>query len=490
MGISGPALDKIILVVYLIFTLFVGWYVSRGIDGVEDFSVGGRGFGAFALAATFAATNFSSWSLVGKPGIVYDSGISVVWIALNASAGILAAVIFIPIYRKLQYTTMSEIFQDRFDGRVRGIISVIWIVADTLNRYGVTVYASAVMLGALLGIPIHWMILGIGVIVLIYTYMGGLRSVVITDSIQFFLMFAGLFVGGYFIFSNLGGWGGVVESVPGSLMEWVPSMESANGWPWIIAMTLLGLPYFITSQFVMQRGLAAKSVNVARWGILFATIIAIPISILEVLPGLAARSILSPELVASISPDMVGPQVYLEILPHGFLGLFFAAILSAGISTADSALCGSASLFTEDFYRKWKPKETGQHYLKITRIVTVVLAIIGTGWTFIIPYLGGAVDAILDVIAVTDMPIFVVVVLAIFWRRMKSTSAVVAILSGTISGGLVLVFGGGGIQNLAVTTATSTLVTLVVAVVLSLFIPTSSEREQKLDRFFERIGNQ
>jgi len=486
-AVSG--IDIAIVIIFVIFTLFIGWWVSRGVGGFEDFSVAGRTFGPFMLIATFSATNFSSWSIVGKPGLVYDAGISVSWIALNAMACVLAAVIFIPIYRKLRYNTMSEIFEDRYDGRVRGIISVIWIIADTLNRYGITVYAAAVIMGILFGVDLVWMVLGISLIVVFYTYLGGLRSVAITDAVMFVIMFAGLFIGGFYIFSELGGWNGVVESVPSELTDWVPSAENANGWPWIMAMTLLGFPYFITSQFVMQRGLAAKSVNVARWGLIFTAIVAIPVAILEVLPGLAARSLLSPELVATLNPDMVGPQVYVELLPVGLLGIFFAAILSAGISTADSALLASSSLFTEDFYKKWKPQEGERHYLKVSRITTIILAVIGTSWALIAPLLGGAVDAILNVIAITDMPIFVIVCLAIFWRKMKATAAVISILSGTILGFVVSILGVGGIQGLAVTTATSTLVTLIVGIILSYIIPTTNKHEQKINQFFEKIGN-
>lgn len=489
MDYAVTGIDITIVIIFVTLTLLVGWWVSRGIGKFEDFSVAGRTFGPFMLVATFSATNFSSWSMVGKPGVVYDAGISVSWIALNAVACILAAVVFVPIYRKLRYNTMSEIFEDRYDGRVRGIISVIWIIADTLNRYGITVYASAVILGILFGAELIWMVLGISILVVIYTYLGGLRSVAITDTIMFVIMFAGLFIGGFYIFYELGGWNGVVESVPSNLTEWVPSAESANGWPWIIAMTLLGFPYFITSQFVMQRGLAAKSVNVARWGLIFTAIVAIPVAILEVLPGLAARSLLSPELVASLNPDMIGPAVYVELLPVGLLGIFFAAILSAGISTADSALLASSSLFTEDFYKKWKPKETQEHYLKVSRIATIVLAVVGTSWALITPLLGGAVDAILNVIAVTDMPIFVIVCLAIFWRRMKATAAVIAILSGTILGFVVSVLGVGGIQGLATTTATSTIVTLIVGMILSYIIPATNKHEQKVNQFFEKIGS-
>ncbi|UCZ52888.1 sodium:solute symporter family protein [Bacillus shivajii] len=489
MELAISNIDLGIIILYVIFSLFVGYWVSKSVGKFEDFAVAGRTFGPFMLAATFAATNFSTWSMVGKPGLVYGSGVPIAWIALNAMACVLAAVIFVPIYRKLRYNTMSEIFEDRYDGRVRGLISVIWILADTLNRYGVTVYAAAVITGLLFGVDIYIMILLIAALVLFYTYLGGLRSVVITDSVQFVLMFLGLFIGGAYIFYTFGGWGGLMSSVPVELTEWVPSMEHANGWPWIIAMTLLGFPYFITSQFVMQRGLAAKSVNIARWGMIFAAIVAIPIAILEVLPGLAAHSLLSSDAVSSMHSDMVGPQVYTELLPVGLLGIFFASLLAAGVSTADSALCGSSSLFTEDFYKKWKPNESGEHYLKVSRLTTVVLSVIGILWAMLVPLLGGAVDAILNVIAITDMPIFVIICLAIFWRQMKATAAVIAILAGTISGLTVSILGAGGIQGLAVTTATSTFTTLIVGVILSLIISRDNKEEQRVSEFFEKIAN-
>ena len=101
-------LDIAIMVLYLVFTLFIGYYVSKKVNGFEDFALGGRSFGPFALAATFGATNFSTWSMVGKPGVVYNSGISVVWIALNACACVLAAVVFVPIYRKCDQCDLGD----------------------------------------------------------------------------------------------------------------------------------------------------------------------------------------------------------------------------------------------------------------------------------------------------------------------------------------------------------------------------------------------
>ena len=485
-------LDILIIVVYVIGTAFIGWYVSKRVDGFEDFSVGGRSFGPFVLAATFGATNFSTWSLVGKPGMVYNNGISVVWIAWNAMACIAAAVIFIPIYRKLRYNTMSQIFEDRYNGVNRGLISVIWILADTFNRYGVTVYASAVILGLLLDVPVEYMILAMAVLTLAYTYFGGLVSVVITDAIQYVLMWVGLFIGVIYIFSHFGGWNGLINAVPPNLAEWVPSAESSTGWPWIIALTVLGFPYFITSQFVMQRGLGAKTVNVARWGMLFAAILAIPTAIMEVIPGLAAKVMLPADQVKGMNPDMIGPEVYMALLPTGALGLFFASLLAAGTSTADSALCAASSLFTEDFYKKWQPNQTEQHYLKVTRLATIVLCLIGTAWAFIVPKLGGAVNAILTVISITDMPIFVIICLAVFWRKMNATGALFAILSGTVAGTMVssLGMGIGGIQNLALTTTTSTITSLVVGILVSLVSRRKEEEERRVDRFFARLSQE
>lgn len=484
-------LDLGIILLYIIATLVIGWYVAKRVSGFEDFAVGGRTFGPFLLAATFGATNFSTWSLVGKPGMVYDTGISVIWIAWNAMACIAAAVIFIPIYRKLRYNTMSEIFEDRYNGVNRGLISVLWIIADTFNRYGVTVYASAVILGLILDVSINYMILIMAVLVLILTYVGGLVSVVVTDAVQFAFMWIGLFIGSIYIFMHFDGWNGLVQSVPAGLTEWVPSASSGTGWPWIIALTVLGFPYFITSQFVMQRGLGAKTVNVARWGMVFAAVLAIPMAIMEIVPGLAAQSLLSSDQVAGMNPDLIGPEVYLQLLPVGILGIFFASLLAAGMSTADSALAGSSSLFTNDFYKKLKPNQSDKQYLKVTRITTVVLCIIGTTWAFLVPYMGGAISAILSIIAITDMPIFVIICLAIFWRKMNASGALAAILAGTIAGGLVspLGFGAGGIQNLAVTTATSTLTALIVGVVISLITARKQVEQNRVDKFFSRLSS-
>ena len=481
-------IDAAVLAAYLILTLYIGWHVSRSVGKFEDFAVAGRTFGPFMLAATFGATNFSTWSLVGKPGLVYNSGISVVWIAWNAMACILAAVIFAPIYRKLSYSTMSEIFEDRYDRNTRGIISILWIVADTFNRFGVTVYAAAVILGLLLGVSFQWLVVGIAVIVLIYTYLGGLRSVVITDVIQFVFMWIGLFIGALFIFGRFGGWNGLMDSVPKELTEWVPAADKATGWPWILALTVLGFPYFITSQFVMQRGLAARSVNIAKWGLIFAAVLAVPMAIMEIVPGLAARAMLSEETVQSLSSDMIGPAVYLELLPSGLLGLFFASLMAAGISTADSALCGAASLITEDFYKKRRPGRSGEHYLKVSRTAAVILAVLGTGWALLVPRFGGAVNAILNVVAITDMPIFVIICLAIFWRRMNALGALLAILGGTAAGAAVSILGVGGIQGLAVTTLTSTLTALVLGVAASLLRGRSAKEQNRFDAFFEKLS--
>lgn len=481
-------LDIIILVAYLILTLFIGWYVSNKVKGFDDFALGGRTFGPFVLAATFGATNFSTWSMVGKPGIVYNAGITIIWIALNSCACVLAAVVFIPIYRKLRYTTMSEIFEDRYDGRVRGIISVIWVIADTMNRFGVTTYAAAIIVSMILGIPLWLVIIGTSLIVLIYTYLGGLKSVVITDVFQFIFMWVGLFIGAIYIFRTFGSWNGLMTSIPAELGEWVPDAQQPNGWPWIIAMTLLGFPYFITSQFVMQRGLGAKSVNIARWGILLAGLIAIPMALMEVLPGLAARTLLDPAEVANMASDMVGPAVYMKLLPSGVIGIFFSAMIAAGFSTADSALCASSSLITEDFYKKFRPGKTSKEYLRVTRITTIVMAVLGTAWAMLVPKIGGALSAILNVVAITDMPIFVMVVLALFYKKMNATGALAGIVCGTV-GGAVVSFGGmGGIQALAATTAASTLISLIVGLLVSNVVRRGQKEDDSMNRFFSKIA--
>lgn len=480
-------IDMLIMLAFVLFSIYVAWFSSKNVNELDDFTVAGRNLGPFVLAATFGATNFSTWSMVGKPGMVYNNGISVVWIALNAMACVMAAVIFSPIYRKLKYNTMAEIFEDRYDGKVRCLISLIWIIADTLNRYGVTIYAAAVIMSLLFNMNITVLIIIMAVLCWLYTYFGGLQSVALTDAAQFAMMWLGLFIGAIFIFSKFGGWQGLSAQVPANITELVPDAKSGTGWPWIIAMTLLGFPYFITSQFVMQRGLAAKTVNVARWGLLFAGILAIPMAIMEVIPGVAAKAMLTAQDIAGINPDMIGPMVYTKILPHGMLGIFFAAMLAAGLSTADSALLSSSSLIANEFYMKFFPNRSSKHYLKVNRVATIILSILGTVWAIIVPKLGGAVNAILNVVAITDMPIFVIICLGLFIRKMNASGALFAIICGTVAGALASFYGLGGVQGLAFTTATSTITALVIGLITSLMTSKAPAEEERVSKFFNRL---
>lgn len=481
--------NLLIIIIYILVTIFIGLFISRKLSGYEGFTVGGRSFGPFLLASAVGATNFSTSNLVGNPGLVYDSGIAVVWLSWNAMAVVASAVIFIPIYRKLSYTTMSEIFEDRYSGATRGLISVVWMISDTFNRYGVTVYAAGVILGMLLGVKLPYMIIFMAIITLLLTYIGGLTSVIITDALQFALMWIGLFISTFYILVHFGGWSGLVEAVPNRLLDMVPSVENSSGWPWIIAMTALGFPYFVTSQFVMQKGLSAKSINVARWGVLLAGFLALPMAFMSVVPGLAANAMIPESVANAMNPDMIGSKVLLYLLPTGVLGIFFASLLAAGISTADGALVGVSSLFTQDFYKKWKPNRSDKHYLKVTRIATLVFCIIGTVWAFLVIKLGGAINALLDVVSIVDMPIFVIICLAVFWRKMNATGALAAIISGTVLGAIVSILGIGGIQGLAVTTATSTGVALIVGIILSLMSSRNKPENRRVEQFFERISN-
>ena len=151
-------------------------------------------------------------------------------------------------------------------------------------------------------------------------------------------------------------------------------------------------------------------------------------------------------------------------------------------------MCAASALVTEDFYKKWRPKEDSKKYLKVTRITTVVLAVLGTCWALLVPTIGGALDAILNVVAITDMPIFVMVVLGVFTKKINATGALSGLLTGTIAGAVVSFAGVGGIQGLAVTTATSTGISLIVAVLVSYAVRRGNAEESRLERFFARIS--
>jgi len=211
-------------------------------------------------------------------------------------------------------------------------------------------------------------------------------------------------------------------------------------------------------------------------------------ALLEILPGLAARTLLNPADTAVMPTDAIGIAVYIELLPVGILGIFIAAIVAAAFSTADSAMCASSTLVTEDFYRKIKPDRSSKHYLKVSRITTVVVAILGTIWALLVPVMGGALSALLTVVAITDMPIFVVVVMAVFWKRINAMGALCGIIAGTVGGAIAAFTGAGGIQGLAATTFASTSIALVVCVVASYVTKRNAAEEGRLDAFFAKLA--
>lgn len=192
--------------------------------------------------------------------------------------------------------------------------------------------------------------------------------------------------------------------------------------------------------------------------------------------------------VASMNPDMVGPTIFMQFLPTGLLGIFFSALIATGLSTADSALCASSSLITEDFYRKWKPNESSEKYLKVSRIVTIIMAVLGTCWALLVPKIGGALNAILNVIAITDMPIFVIIVLGLFVKKINATGALTGLIAGTVCGAIVSFTGTGGIQALATTTATSTGVSLIICLLVSYLTRRAVGEETRMNKFFNRIS--
>ena len=297
---------------------------------------------------------------------------------------------------------------------------------------GVVLYTSVVAAQAITGITsyVFW-IFAFAVIAIIHTILGGMWSVAFTDVIQFVFMLMGALIVLPLAMAAVGWMPGLIEKLPEHSLTLVRQSGTYN-WKFILAIFLLGIQWASVDQGLLQRAFGAESTRSVAKGLVLAGIITTPFALLWNLPGLAA-SVLYPGLK---NADQAIPTLLSNMLPPVILGLVVCGLLSSQLSTISGNLNGVATLFTNDIYenllkRKASPKEI----LFIARTMTALVGLFMIGFAFLVPKMGGAVEAYLTIIAIMDMPLFVVGILyGLLWKKATSAGAIWGYLAGALAG--------------------------------------------------------
>ena len=426
--------DYTIVIIFLMFMFWAGSVFYRWVGSPDDFYVAGRQLTPFILAATITATNVNLYSFIGQAGVAYEHGISIIWQTWTGNMALVFSGLFVlPVLRRLRVRTIPEFLEMRYSGAVRYLVAFLWIFRLAF-WLGVVLYTAVIAAQTLTGVNSFtlWVII-FSVITIIYTMLGGMWSVALTDTLQFVFMLAGALIVLPIVMSEVGWWQGLALQLPENHLQLISQTGKYN-WKFVLAIWLLGIQWACVDQGLLQRAFGGSNIKTVAKGLVLAGIITTPFALLWNLPGLAASS-----LFANLeNADSAMPMVLATYLPHIILGFVFCGLLAAQMSTISSNLNAVATLFTNDLYtRIFNRKASNKDILKIARIITIVAGCFMIGFSYLVPKLGGAVEAYLTIIGIMDMPLFVVAILyGLLWKRSTWQGAVAGYLAGALTGAL------------------------------------------------------
>lgn len=432
------------LIDYLFIALYFGliFYVAYRVtkqekETSEDYFLAGRNLGWFAIGASLFASNIGSEHLIGLAGAGASSGVAVSQFEILAGFILLIlGWVFVPFYLASGVTTMPEFLEQRYSKAARNYLSFISVIAYVITKISATIFAGAVVFEAM-GLD-FW--LGAGVTVIstgIYTVFGGLRAVIYTDTMQVFIMLFGSILVTVFGLQALGGWSEFTATIdPEFFNMWKPSDHAEFPWTGILfGAPILGIWYWCTDQFIVQRVLSAKNLTNARKGTVFAGYLKMLPLLLFVLPGMIAFALSQKGMLELPKADQALPALAQSVLPMGLKGLMVAGLLAALMSSLSSVFNSCSTLITYDFYKVKNPDASEKELLRVGQIATVVLVICGILWIPLMQLVsGGLFTYIQSIQAYISPPIACVFLLGLFIKRLNAQGALASLATGFVLG--------------------------------------------------------
>ena len=425
-----------IVVLYLAGMLGIGWYASRQIKGGEDFLVAGRRLGPVMMAGTLAATEAGGGSSMGVAEKAYgDWGMSAGWYVLAMTITFFVLAFVAPRLRGAMVKTVPEYFDKRY-GRASSLLTAVIFIVPLIGLTAVQIIASAVVLSVMLGTSYSLSVVIVCVVVTIYSVMGGLWSVTLTDIVQLVLIVGGLTIAVPFALHAAGGWEAVVAAVPAEKM----SLTEGVGGGAIVSLVIMYLASFAVGQETVQRYFAAKDGRSAALGSIGAGGVYVLFAFVPAILGIIAFSMvqsgaLDGALITQEGTRYVLPVLARAVLPGWLVGLVFAALISATMSSADSDLLAAGSIISNDIYRPLVRPDAGDlDLLRITRVTMVVVAVLA----MVVALLGSQdiVDILVFSFSIRAGGAAVPYILGHYWKGGRTLGALAAIILG--SGAVVL----------------------------------------------------
>lgn len=429
------SLDWFVLLVFFgILGYIIYWVINQKQDTSEEYFLAGRNLGWFVIGASIFASNIGSEHIVGLAGTAANSGMVMGHYELHSWIILLLGWFFVPFYLNSTVFTMPEFLEKRFSENSRWLLTIITLVSYVLTKVSVTVYAGAVVFETLMGIEFWSGALLIVLITGCYTIFGGLRAVIFTDALQAFVLIIGSITISIIGLTKIGGWGNLVSSIePSRFNMFLPADHPEFPWVGMVfAPPIIGIWYWCTDQYIVQRVLSASDIHQARKGTIFAGYLKLLPIFMFFIPGLIAYAMSKSGQMTYGSSDQVFPTLVRELLPTGMRGLVAGGLLAALMSSLSSVFNSCSTLFTMDIYKKLNPDASEKKLVLVGRIATGVVVLSGILW---IPFMkavsgGGLYTYLQSVQAYIAPPIASVFLLGLFWSRINATGAFIALVSG------------------------------------------------------------
>ena len=442
-------LSIISFVGFTLMVALISWFATRSTDekSSDGYFLGGRSLTAGVIAGSLLLTNLSTEQIVGLNGSSYANGLSVMaWETLAAIAMVVTAVFLLPRYLKGGLTTVPQFLARRFDVATKTLTSILFLTGYVVVLLPVILYSGSLAISGMFNVPellnvtqtqsIWICVWGIGIIGSIYAVFGGLKAVAVSDSINAI----GLLTGGILIpvFGLMAiGDGSVLDGIS-TLTSENPEMFKSMGtktdpvpfYTIFTGMMLVQLFYWGTNQQIIQRALGAKNLKEGQKGLLLGSFIKILGPLIVVLPGIIAYNLFEGSLD---NPDQAYPMLVAKVLPPSLVGFFAAVLFGAILSSFNSVLNSSVTLFGIDIYKQHINNEADERtVVKYGKIFGIILAISAMFIAPLIANAGSLFDYLQEINGIYSIPILTIIVVGYLTKRVPAIAAKIGIVSGSL----------------------------------------------------------
>ncbi len=468
-------IDWIVIAGYFAIILGVAWWVIKRQNKTStDYFLAGRHLGWFIVGASIFASNIGSEHIVGLAGSGATDGVAMAHYELHAWCLLVLGWVMVPFYLRSKVFTMPEFLERRYSPASRTVLSGISLVAYVLTKIAVGIFAGGIVFSVLLpemsflGMDSFW--IGSFLVIVItglYTIAGGMRAVAYTEAIQTIVLIIGSALVTFFGLKALGGWS-ELRAIAGSEMfnlwkplvpngiesTWAPVKEAGkmawyfnDNYPWLgmlFCAPIIGLWYWTTDQYIVQRVLSAPNETEARRGTIAAALFKLLPVFIFIIPGIICYALAVSGKAPGLQQQLIGvdgniirenaqqafPLMVANILPVGIRGIVVAGLLAALMSSLAGVFNACSTLFTIDFYSRFKKEVSQEKLVWVGRVATAVMVLVGLLWIPVIRGGRGLYDYLQGVQAYLAPPIFVVFFLGVFFKRMNAKGCLAALITG------------------------------------------------------------